>query len=155
MLANDFVGNGYAGPRLITAVGPTEHGGTLTIRGDGKAILYTPAAGYTGEDSFTYTVDGVLQANVTLSVAPLAQTDLATFYPDPDSRPYSIDVLANDHFSHGYAGAGVITAVEIIDGSGQVSIQNGRVVFDCRSPPAHTRCGTPWTANTRERCRFG
>jgi len=30
----------------------------------GKAILYTPAAGYTGEDSFTYTVDGVLQATV-------------------------------------------------------------------------------------------
>ena len=51
VLSNDFLGNGYTGPRLITAVGPTENGGTVTIRSDGKALLYTPAAGYTGHDT--------------------------------------------------------------------------------------------------------
>jgi hypothetical protein len=50
-----------------------------------------------------------------------------------------INVLSNDYFTQGYAGAGVITSVEIIDGSGQVSIQNGRVVvFDPAAAGAYS-----------------
>ena len=33
---------------------------------------------------------------------------------------------------------GVITAVEVVDGSGQVSIQNGRVIFAAATAGAHT-----------------
>ena len=126
VLANDFLGNGYSGPKLITSVGPTQHGGTVTIRGDGKAILYTPAAGYTGEDRFTYTVDGTLQASVTLYVTPLAQPDYLNFYPEPNLRPYTIDVLGNDYFSRGYLGMGVITSAEVMNGTGTVSVDNGQ-----------------------------
>lgn len=138
VLGNDFIGNGYAGPRLITAVGPTAHGGTVSIRADGKAILYTPAPGYAGQDQFTYMVDGVLQANVTLQVAALAQNDAVSLLPDPQSRPYTIDVLTNDNFHKGYTGAGVLTSVEVVNGGGQASIVNGRIVFDPASADDYT-----------------
>jgi uncharacterized secreted protein with C-terminal beta-propeller domain len=131
VLANDFLGNGYVGPRVITGIGATENGGVVTIRADGRAILYTPAAGYTGEDRFTYTVDGVLEANVVLHVTPLAQSDYGTYYPEPSFRPYSIEVLANDHFGRGYTGPGLITAADIESGIGQVTIQSdGTLLLD-------------------------
>ena len=131
VLANDFLGNGYSGPKLITSVGPTQHGGTVTIRGDGKALLYAPAAGYSGDDQFTYTVDGTLQASVSLNVAPLAQPDYLNVYPEPNLRPYTIDVLSNDLFSRGYLGMGVITSAEIVDGAGTISVDNGhRLIFN-------------------------
>ncbi|HEY3391638.1 MAG TPA: Ig-like domain-containing protein, partial [Lacipirellulaceae bacterium] len=110
VLGNDFLGNGYAGARLITAVGPTSAGGTVTIRSDGKALLYTPGADYTGSDTFTYTVDGELEANVAVFVAALAQGDYVQFYPD-EPQPYSLHVLANDPFWPGYAGEQRITHV--------------------------------------------
>ncbi len=66
------------------------------------------------------------------------QNDSISFYPDPQSRPYTIDVLANDYFHHGYTGAGMITSVDVVDGSGQVSVVNGRIVFDPTSAGAHT-----------------
>jgi hypothetical protein len=138
VLANDFLGNGYAGARIITAVGPTSSGGTVTIRGDGKALLYTPAAEYTGTDTFTYTVDGELEATVTLYVTPLAQGDYEQFYPDAP-QPYSINVLDNDHFQRGYAGPGIVTAAEVLDGDGDVSIQSGRtLLFNPSAAGSHT-----------------
>jgi hypothetical protein len=138
VLSNDFLGNGYSGPRLITAVGPTSAGGTVTIRSDGRALIYTAAAGYAGSDTFTYTVDGELEANVTVQVAPLAQGDYYQFYPDAP-QPYSLHVLSNDHFERGYAGPGVITAVELVSGEGQVSIQNGQtLLFDPAAAGSHS-----------------
>ena len=131
VLANDFLGNGYTGPRIITAVGPTTGGGTVTIRSDGKSLLYTPADGFTGNNSFNYTVDGELQANVSVYVVPLAQGDYVQFYPDAP-QPYSIDVLANDHFNQGYAGPGIITAAEVVD---------GRRGVDSKRPHAIVRSG--------------
>jgi uncharacterized secreted protein with C-terminal beta-propeller domain len=137
VLANDFLGNGYTGPRRITEVGPTEHGGTVTIRSDGEAVFYTPAPGYSGQDTFSYTVDGQLQADVRVSVVPLAQPDYTQFYPHA-AQPYSLNVLANDHFNRGYAGPAVITGVELVSGSGVVSIQNGRtLLFDPSAADSH------------------
>jgi uncharacterized secreted protein with C-terminal beta-propeller domain len=139
VLSNDFLGNGYAGPKVITAVGATQHGGIVTIRSDGKALLYTPAADFTGLDTFTYTVDGTLQANVSVVVQALAQHDSYSFLPEPSLRPYTLHVLSNDHFNKGYAGPGVITAAEIVSGSGTVTIQNGSaLVFNPASADSHT-----------------
>jgi uncharacterized secreted protein with C-terminal beta-propeller domain len=138
VLTNDFLGNGYTGPRLITAVGPTSNGGTVTIRGDGKALLYTPAEGYTGSDTFTYTVDGALEANVTVQVTPLAQGDYYQFYPDAP-QPYTLHVLSNDNFGRGYSGPGIITAAEVVSGDGQVSVQNGQtLLFDPATADSHS-----------------
>jgi len=129
VLANDFLGNGYDGPRLITEVGPAENGGVVTIIDDGKAILYTPAPGYTGQDHFSYTVDGTLQANATVNVQALAQHDFITWCPNPTHSAYPIVVLENDHFDQGYLGPGVITGVELISGSGQASVMGGSLLL--------------------------
>lgn len=129
VLANDFIGNGYQGARRITALGPTVNGGTISISDNGKLIRYMPAPGYTGEDHFTYTVDGVLEANVTVNVQSLTQSDSIWFYPDPSHPPYEIDVLANDLFDRGYLGLGVITNVELVRGNGQVTINRGRTIL--------------------------
>lgn len=40
----------------IVAVGPASHGGTVTIAADGKQLVYAPAPGFTGTETWTYTV---------------------------------------------------------------------------------------------------
>ena len=53
VLANDTAPAGYA--LVVAAVqSPTEHGGTAVITPDGKLVTYTPPAGFSGDDSFTY-----------------------------------------------------------------------------------------------------
>lgn len=51
VLANDFLGGGQV-TALTVSSGPSH--GTATVAG--KQVTYTPTAGYTGDDSFTYTV---------------------------------------------------------------------------------------------------
>ncbi len=50
--------------------------GIATVGADGKSVLYTPATGFTGVDSFTYTISdgagGSDTANVTVNVSKLA-----------------------------------------------------------------------------------
>jgi uncharacterized secreted protein with C-terminal beta-propeller domain len=120
---NDFLGNGYQGPKVVTSVSDTEQNGTLTLA-DGT-IRYTPEPGYTGMDGFQYTVDGDLTANVRLYVEPLARSDYYHFCVS-DSGVHTLPVLENDHFRRGYTGPGRITAAEIVDGNGTVSIVDGR-----------------------------
>ena len=54
----------------IVAVGQASHGGTLGISEDGQRITYTPADGFEGLDSFTYTIedDEGYQAEATVQV---------------------------------------------------------------------------------------
>ena len=73
------------------------NGGTVTCAAD---CTYTPPAGFTGSDSFTYDVtDGDLTSNtatVTITVtniAPVANDDVASTEEDV---PVTINVLAND-----------------------------------------------------------
>ncbi|MGI9455637.1 MAG: Ig-like domain-containing protein, partial [Aeoliella sp.] len=125
VLANDFIGNGYEGPRAITSVGPTENGGTIAIAADGRTLVYTPEAGYVGQDRFTYTVDGVLEAEATVNVQALAQNDGEHFCVTVAHGVYTLQVLENDYFNQGYLGPGEITGVEVTHGSGDVAIIGG------------------------------
>jgi VCBS repeat-containing protein len=76
--------------------------GTLTPQPDGS-FVYTPASGYTGPDTFTYTVtNGTLVSNlamVTISVLPtgttlIARNDVAT--TAEDTTAFGATVLGND-----------------------------------------------------------
>ncbi len=98
MLANDSDSDGDS--LTVTSVGTPAHGGTVA-NADGT-ITYTPAANYTGADSFAYTIgdgqDGSATATVNVTVtagndAPVAVNDAATMAEDTS---VSIAVLAND-----------------------------------------------------------
>ncbi|MFO0902620.1 MAG: tandem-95 repeat protein [Pirellulales bacterium] len=69
VLANDVSTPDPTEVLTISAVTQPSHG-TVSISADGKKVLYTPTAGYTGADSFTYTVrdPGGLTDTATVSV---------------------------------------------------------------------------------------
>ena len=75
---NDQLGGGYTGVGLITRVGTATHG-TASIAADGRSLLYTPTAGYTGADSVAYIVDGHLKATVEITVAASAESAYPQF----------------------------------------------------------------------------
>lgn len=103
-LTNDTVTGGSNSELIITAVGARSGGGTVTISGDGKSLVYTPAANFEGLDTFTYTVSrgvGGETATGTINVAvqpvndpPNAVDDTKTV--NERSTDNSIDVLGND-----------------------------------------------------------
>jgi uncharacterized secreted protein with C-terminal beta-propeller domain len=126
VLENDFVGNGYIGPRRLTSVTATEQNAVISVVA--SAVQYTPPEGFAGRDAFAYTVDGQLDAHVTVSVIPLAQNDSYQFCAQPNDT-YTLDVFNNDYFHLGYQGAARITAVEMTEGGGQASISaDGRSI---------------------------
>jgi len=101
VLANDSDPDGD--PLTIATVSAPAHG-TATIAGN--RIRYTPSAGYSGSDSFTYSIadgrGGTASATVSITITaaapvnhpPVAQND--AFTVDQDSSGNSLNVLAND-----------------------------------------------------------
>ncbi|MEP7084177.1 MAG: Ig-like domain-containing protein, partial [Betaproteobacteria bacterium] len=100
VLANDSDPDGDT--LVISSVGAAAHG-AATIAGN--RISYTPTAGYTGADAFTYTIadgkGGNASATVTLTIQPqtvnrppVAVND--AFTVDQNSTANSLNVLAND-----------------------------------------------------------
>ena len=102
VLANDSFAPDPSETLTITFVSTSTAGATVTISPDGQSVLYTPAANFTGADSFTYTVsDGFLtsegQVNVTVSPAdapPTANDDAFTLTEDDPEALFNI--TAND-----------------------------------------------------------
>jgi len=98
VLANDSDPDGN--PLSISAVTAPAHG-TATI--SGTTIVYTPVAGYSGVDTFNYTISdgrgGSATASVTVTIAaqpnrpPVAVNDAAT---TAFATPVTVNVLAND-----------------------------------------------------------
>lgn len=83
----------------ISAVGTPGHG-TATLAGDGNSFVYRPADGYSGPDSFSYTVtDGTSSATASehITVTPKAVDDQAASAParSPDALSSS-SLVAND-----------------------------------------------------------
>ncbi|MDO9364618.1 MAG: tandem-95 repeat protein, partial [Sphingopyxis sp.] len=104
LIANDTDGDGDP----LTAVAgsfATAQGGSVAIAADGSYV-YTPAANFSGTDSFTYTVtDGALTDTGTVTMTVTAVNDAPTAAADTASTaedtPVVIDVLANDSDADG------------------------------------------------------
>ena len=99
VLANDSDPDGHT----ITVDSVTQPAnGTAAVAADPTDVLYTPNAGFSGTDAFTYTnTDGHLRATATVTVsvvaanrAPVAANDAATV--PLNSAAQVINVLAND-----------------------------------------------------------
>lgn len=94
VLSNDSDPDGDA---LTITASTAPANGTATI--SGSSVLYTPRAGFTGSDSFSYTIsDGALTAtatvNITVRIAPpVANPDTASTVR---GTPVSFNVLSND-----------------------------------------------------------
>ncbi len=105
VLSNDSLGvDDEAGESLrVTAVSSGSAGGTIVIGSSGLTVRYTPAVGFQGSETFTYTLGdgrgGTATATVSVSVdqenpPPTPQNDSFTVVEDAPQA--SFDVLAND-----------------------------------------------------------
>lgn len=130
VLANDF----RAGPgdvlNVITTSGATSAGGLVTVAADRSRVFYTPAAGFIGTDTFTYTMENSFGERATASVSvnvnlffdfPVAIDD--SFELPTNSADFPLNVLAND--IEGQGGALSIISVTQPDKGGQISIATG------------------------------
>ncbi len=104
VLANDTDPNGDV--LVVTSVQPAGGDAQLAIAPDGRSVQVTPAAGFTGNVTFGYTItdgrDASASANVGVEVRPsdgsanrppVAHNDIAS---TRRGRPTTFDVLAND-----------------------------------------------------------
>jgi large repetitive protein len=108
VLANDTRGvdSGSTETLSVSAVGTGSAGGTIEVGSSGLNVRYTPRAGFSGTESFTYTLSdgrgGTATGTVSVTVAlenppPTAVND--SFTVAEDSTQASFDVLANDSTS--------------------------------------------------------
>ena len=86
----------------VTDVQTPESGGTVSIRADGQAVIYTPPSGFSGTDRFVYVADGRHEATVMVNVTRPVRDDELTAYQDTPN--WLLDVLANDFMGNGYTG---------------------------------------------------
>jgi VCBS repeat-containing protein len=127
VLANDTDSDGDT--LTVTSVTQGAHG-AVSINPD-KTVKYTPAANYSGSDSFTYTISdgngGTATATVTVTVtavndAPVANADTATVAED---GMVSVTVLSNDTDPDG----DTLTVASVTQGAhGTVSINPDKTV---------------------------
>ncbi len=120
-------------PLTITAVSTPAHG-TATIGTGG--ILYTPATGYTGSDSFTYTISdgrgGTATATVAVTVQasgvgnspPVAVNDSTNVLKGYDTY---FDVLGNDSDPDGDP-LTITSVVHTGPGLAEITIENGNTI---------------------------
>jgi VCBS repeat-containing protein len=138
VLANDSDPDGDALTAVLSA-GPTK--GTLTLNANGS-FTYTPNAGISGTDSFTYRAfDGSLNSNVatvTITIvaavnrAPVAVNDSATAVVRRTTSYTAkvITVLANDSDPDGTLNTGSVTISTAPNKGGSVSVNaNGSVAY--------------------------
>lgn len=69
----------YRGAGMLTAASTTQNGGRVSISSDGQQVIYTPAPGFTGIDTFEYVLDGRQKAAVKVIVGNAAEQLLGSF----------------------------------------------------------------------------
>ncbi|MEZ6090288.1 MAG: Ig-like domain-containing protein [Pirellulaceae bacterium] len=85
----------------VISVGARSNGGTVTIASSGTHLLYTPATGFSGTETFTYTISDrqtgglTSTATVTVNVSAL-NTGTHSFTVVEDAAQATFDVLPGD-----------------------------------------------------------
>lgn len=147
LLANDSPGpaNESGDTLTITDVTTPNNGGTVTIDTGGATVNYSPAAGFVGNETFTYTMQdqGGLMSTATVtvdvapSVVPSARTDVAT---TTENTPATIIVLSNDRVNAG-SSATLISAsngssgtVEILDNGTPTDLTDDTLQYTPNDP---------------------
>ena len=122
LLSNDSAGPANETEAIvIVSLGSTNNGGVATINAGGGSVNYTPAAGFVGTDTFTYTIEdaGGLQSTATVNV-DVAPAVVPSARPDADTTaegsPIVVNVLGNDRVNAG-ALATLISAVDGANGT--------------------------------------
>jgi outer membrane protein OmpA-like peptidoglycan-associated protein len=136
VLANDSSAPDANEQLSVTAVTQPSSGGTVSVAPNGAGVVFTPANGFTGPVTFTYTVSdgngGSSTVTVTVNVQagnnpPNAVADTATVAED--SGATVVDVLANDTFAPDTNEQLTVTAVTQPASGGSVTLQDGLVRF--------------------------
>ncbi len=99
VLANDTKTTGVSDPLQITQVGSGSAGGTIVISGDGKSLIYTPAAGFVGTETFSYTMtDGMpgSESSGTVRVVVDAATAVSGDAETTAGEPYVLRLSSRD-----------------------------------------------------------
>ena len=156
VLANDSDADGSLVPASVT-VTQVPADGTTSVNAASGEVTYTPDAGFSGTDSFRYTVednDGQAsnEATVTVTVgaanaAPVANDDAAA---TAEGVAVAIDVLANDSDTDGSLVPASVTVTQF-PASATVSVDTatGRSpTRRMRALAARTVSATPWKTTT-------
>ena len=140
VLGNDTdIDDESASLTAVLAEGPAH--GTVVLNADGS-FLYTPAANFSGSDTFTYRAnDGTVGSNLaTVAIAITAVNDAPVAVDDEasleeDSGPNAIPVLANDTDSDG----DTKTITSVTQGThGAVTIADGGTGLTYASAPDYS-----------------
>ncbi|MCP5195658.1 MAG: tandem-95 repeat protein [Gammaproteobacteria bacterium] len=119
VLAND-AGSGLT----LTSVSPPAHGSAVI---SGNTVIYTPASGFAGTDSFIYTItDSFGQtdtATVTVTINPSGLNAVNDAVTTPAGTPITINVLSND------AGTGLTLITVGPPAHGNAVISDGAVIY--------------------------
>lgn len=120
VLSNDLIAPDTNETLTVTAVGSGSNGGTLEIGPARNHVLYTPAANFSGTETFTYTIsdrgDGTgltHQGMITITVNPVNDAPIPgndSFAVEEDSQDNELDVLANDTDPEGDAPLTILSA---------------------------------------------
>jgi hypothetical protein len=143
VLANDTDQNNDIAPGTVS-IGSGPSNGTAVVNTSTGVVTYTPNAGFSGNDSFTYTVattHGAVSNVATVSIhvhePPIANNDTATTL---EETPVTIDVLANDTDPSGATilPSSVTVTTQPAHGSVSVDPSTGNVLYT----PAFNYFGT-------------
>lgn len=115
VLNNDFLSlhrrcssTQYVGPRQVSGVSESTHGGTVRVGANGRSVEYAPPTDFFGTDHFSYIVDGTMEQSVTVHVVRRVRDDHMRAAPNAAA---TLDVLVNDLFGADYSGAQQISSV--------------------------------------------
>ena len=130
--ANDAAGPGQKlNPSSVAVTTAPQHG-TASVNSTSGSVTYQPTTGYSGSDSFQYTVSdglGAVSNAATVSVrvqpAPMAVSDTATLQANQSA---TINVLANDTSAGGTLNSASIKIV-VPPAHGTAVVMNGKVVY--------------------------